>query len=147
MLNRHFTDGKKDKHSKTNKLTKNEELVIKLCKANKFRYGYMKITVLANRSTKINKNTVQRIMQKFNLQCRVKIKKNRKYTHQPMVSDNLLDKNFKASRPLQKLATDITYLPFGTSMKYLSSIIDLYNGEIIAQTISDKQDLDCIKTL
>ena len=30
-------------------------------------------------------------------------------------------------------------------MQYLSSIIDLFNGEIIAQTISDKQDLKCVK--
>ncbi len=134
----------KDEAKLENPLTDNEKLVIKLCKDNKFRYGYRKITAIINKTGKINKNTVQRIMQKFGLQCRVKIKKNRKYIHQPIVVDNLLNKNFKASRPLEKLATDITYLPFGSSMQYLSSIIDLYNGEVIAKTISDKQDLTCV---
>lgn len=35
-------------------------------------------------------------------------------------------------------------MPFGKSILYLSSIIDLYNREIIAYTISDKQDLECV---
>ena len=41
---------------------------------------------------------------------------------------------------MQKLTTDITYLPFGPKRLYLSSIMDLHNGEIIAYTISSKQD-------
>lgn len=40
----------------------------------------------------------------------------------------------------KKLVTDITYLPFGGKMLYLSSILDLYNGEIVAYSIADKQD-------
>ena len=31
---------------------------------------------------------------------------------------------------MQKLTTDITYLPFGPKRLYLSSIMDLHNGEI-----------------
>ncbi|MCD8784901.1 DDE-type integrase/transposase/recombinase, partial [Staphylococcus xylosus] len=38
------------------------------------------------------------------------------------------------------LTTDITYLPFGNSMLYLSSIMDVYNGEIVAYKIDNKQD-------
>ena len=41
---------------------------------------------------------------------------------------------------MKKLTTDITYLPFGPKRLYLSSIMDLHNGEIIAYTISSKQD-------
>ena len=41
---------------------------------------------------------------------------------------------------MQKLTTDITYLPFGPKRLYLSSIMDLYNGEILAYTIGSKQD-------
>lgn len=36
--------------------------------------------------------------------------------------------------------TDITYLRFGHSMLYLSSIMDIYNGKIVAYKIDDKQD-------
>ncbi len=49
-------------------------------------------------------------------------------------------RQFHAEAPLQKLVTDITYLPFGGKMLYFSSIIDLYNGEIVADSIADKQD-------
>ena len=31
---------------------------------------------------------------------------------------------------MEVLTTDITYLPFGHSMLYLSSIMDIYNGEL-----------------
>ena len=41
---------------------------------------------------------------------------------------------------MQKLTTDITYLPFGPKRLYLSSIMDLHNGEILSYTISPKQD-------
>ena len=41
---------------------------------------------------------------------------------------------------MEVLTTDITYLPFGHSMLYLSSIMDIYNGEIVAYKIDNKQD-------
>ena len=40
------------------------------------------------------------------------------------------------------LVTDMTYLYFGNCKLYLSSIMDLYNREIVAYTISDCQDTD-----
>ena len=50
------------------------------------------------------------------------------------------NRNFSADKPIKKLTTDITYLPFGPKRLYLSSIMDLHNGEIIVYTISSKQD-------
>ncbi|WP_436894354.1 DDE-type integrase/transposase/recombinase, partial [Staphylococcus gallinarum] len=44
-----------------------------------------------------------------------------------------------ASQPMKVLTTDITYLPFGNSMLYLSSIMDVYNGEIVAYKIDNNQ--------
>lgn len=115
-----------------------------LCKQNKFRYGYRKISYLVNKTIKVNKNTVQKIMQKNDLNCKVRPKR-RKSTGQPhKIVENIINVDFSATRPLEKLSTDITYLPFGKSMLYLSSIMDLYNREIIAYTISDKQDLQCV---
>ncbi|MDE8094778.1 IS3 family transposase, partial [Erysipelothrix rhusiopathiae] len=52
--------------------------------------------------------------------------------------------DFKSLRPLEKLVTDITYIPYGPKMLYLSTIMDLYNGEIIASTLSDRQNLECV---
>lgn len=94
-------------------LTKLETVVQQIYIANHFRYGYRKITALMNRERQVCKNTIQRIMQKNNWQCRVKIK-NKKRTGQPYhLYDNILQKDFISNEPLKKLVTDITYLPFG----------------------------------
>jgi putative transposase len=115
-----------------------------LCRDNKFRYGYRKITALLNQDIPINHKAVQRVMQKYGWQCRVKVKK-RRQTGQPYhIADNLLKRDFQADQPLQKLVTDITYLPFGQKQLYLSSIQDLFNGEIIAYSIGDCQDTDFV---
>lgn len=117
-----------------------EQRIGVLCKQHKFRYGYRKITALLRKEKLINHKVVQRVMQKYNWQCHVKIKK-RKRTGQPCyVAANILNRNFKVTKPLQKLVTDITYLPFGGKQLYLSSIIDLFNGEVIAYSIVEKQD-------
>ena len=109
-----------------------------LCKLHKYRYGYRKITSIYGEA--ISEETVRKVMQKHDWQCRVKVKK-RKRTGQPAyVAPNLLNRDFSAEAPFQKLVTDITYLPFGQSMMYLSSILDVYNGEIVAQTIGFNQD-------
>lgn len=71
--------------------------------------------------------------------------KKRKQTGQPhYVALNLLERDFVAEAPLQKLVTDITYLPYENKMLYLSSIKDLFNGEIIAHTIADHQDVSLV---
>lgn len=96
--------------------------------------------MIASLSPGISEKTVQRVMQKKGWQCRVKMKK-RKRTGQPAyIAPNIVSRDFTATQPLERLVTDITYLPFGQSMMYLSSIEDLYNGEIVAYTMGSTQD-------
>mgnify|MGYP000041403318 CR=1 FL=1 len=45
---------------------------------------------------------------------------------------------------MDKLFTDITYLYFENCRLYMSSIMDLYNREIVAYTISDFQDTNFV---
>lgn len=107
-----------------------------------YTYGYRKITALINQcyTSPINHKRVQRMMQKHHLNCRVRPKKTTRIGKPYYKTDNLLQRQFKASCPMEVLTTDITYLPFGHSMLYLSSIMDIYNGEIVAYKIDDKQD-------
>ncbi|AVM25118.1 IS3 family transposase [Bacillus pumilus] len=113
-----------------------EKQVGTLCRKHKYRYGYRKITAILKMR--------MRIMQKNQWQCRVKMKKRKKNGQPYAVAVNILDRNFQSDRPLEKLVTDITYLPYGQKPLYLSSILDLYNGEVIAFNIGDKQDTDFI---
>lgn len=133
-------------YSTESDLTDKEELIIELCNRTAFNYGYRMITgILRKDGYAIGKNTVQRIMQRFNLQCRVKPKRQKIYKgKEALVANNILDRNFRAVRPLEKLSTDITYLPWGETNLYLSSIMDLYDGQIIAYTIGGVQDIEFV---
>lgn len=88
----------------------------------------------------MHRNTVQRIMQKHNLQCRVK--KKRKWKAQGesvIVAPNLLERNFIAAAPNEKWVTDITYIQYGSATLYLSTIVDLYNNEVVAYKLYNHQ--------
>jgi putative transposase len=124
------------------------EMQIKeIVERHKFRLGYRTVRAWLKRdyNVKVNRSTVQKIMQKYNWQCRVKPKRKVKLAGEShIVVPNRLERNFMASKPNEKWVTDITYLPFGLSMMYLSSIMDLYNNEIIAYRISLNQDVTLV---
>ncbi|MBM7111260.1 Integrase core domain protein [Brevibacillus laterosporus] len=127
--------------------TELEYLIEQLCLKYHYRFGHRKITALLGRiyNKKVNRKTVQRVMQRKNLQCRVKVKrKTFSSGESKMIVSNKLNREFIALKPNEKWVTDITYLPYGQSMLYLSSIMDLYNNEIIAYRISDRQDVSLV---
>ncbi|PGN55056.1 IS3 family transposase [Priestia megaterium] len=135
---------KQEQSERTKKKKWMEQQIGEQCQKHKFRYGYRKITALLNRTMKINHKFVQRVMQKYGWQCRVKRKKRKQTGQAYQVAENVLNREFQADRPLQKLVTDITYLPFGPKQLYLSSIQDLFNGEIIAYSIGDHQNVEFV---
>ncbi|WP_339561080.1 IS3 family transposase [Pseudomonas sp. EA_65y_Pfl1_P113] len=100
----------------------------------KGRYGYRRITAAVRRAGHlVNHKTVQRLMGELQLKSRVRIKKYRAYRgEEGQVAPNLLKRKFDAKRPNQKWVTDVTEFRVGGQKLYLSPILDLYNGEIIA---------------
>lgn len=100
----------------------------------KGRYGYRRITaVIRQEGNQINHKTVQRLMGELQLKSCVRIKKYRAYKGQlGHVAPNLLDRNFTAQRPNEKWVTDVTEFNISGQKLYLSPIMDLYNGEIVA---------------
>jgi putative transposase len=50
-----------------------------------------------------------------------------------------LNRNFIASKPNEKWVTDITNIQYGSSTLYLSTIMDLYNNEIVAYKLYNHQ--------
>ncbi|WP_411842499.1 IS3 family transposase [Salinicoccus sp. HZC-1] len=123
-------------------LTEVEEAIVALCKKTKYRFGHRKIKTLLKKEYRFDRhrNTIQRIMQKHNLQCRIKPKRKWKSQGESIiVTPNLLQRNFTASAPNQKWVTDITYIQYGSSTMYLSTIMDLFNNEIVAYKMYDHQ--------
>ena len=102
----------------------------------KGRYGYRRITaVLCNSMDEpVNHKCVQRLMQKMGLRALIRAKKRSR--HVLGISDahvpNVLKRDFCASAPNQKWATDVTEFNVSGNKLYLSACMDLYNGEIVA---------------
>ena len=106
---------------------------------NKGRYGYRRITLeLKNRGYKINHKTVQKLMKQLGLISIVRPK--RRYNSYKgtigKVAKNILKRDFKATKPNEKWATDITEFKVHNEKLYLSPIVDLFNGEIVSYNIS-----------
>ena len=122
------------------------ETIELLCMGNHFIYGYRTITRLLKKTygLTVNAKKVYRIMKTNGWLCRTRPKKSPNLGKPYYVTGNKLNRNFQADKLLEKLVTDITYLYFGNCKLYLSSIMDLYNREIIAYTISDCQDTDFV---
>lgn len=100
----------------------------------KGRYGYRRITLaLRNLGRQINHKTVQRQMVLLGLKSLVRPKKYRSYKGEVgHAAPNVLQRQFYAKAPKQKLVTDVTEFSVAGEKLYLSPVMDLFNGEIIA---------------
>lgn len=126
--------GKKDKYLKV----KSE--ITNIFNENQGRYGYRRITMeLINRGITLNHKTVQRLMSVLQLKCMVRQKKYHSYKGEVgKVAPNLIQRNFFAEQPNQKWTTDITEFSLLGNKIYLSPILDMFNGEIVSYSISDR---------
>lgn len=99
----------------------------------KGRYGYRRITFqLRQAGQAVNHKTVQRLMNELGLKSLVRPKKYRSYRGEYAPSPNLLNRQFEAAQPNEKWVTDVTEFKVGGEKLYLSPVMDLYNGEIVA---------------
>lgn len=104
----------------------------------KERYGYRRITLsLRNEGITINHKTVLKIMQQEGLKSDLRTKKYRTYKGNIYKTEpNLLDRNFKTNKPNTKWVTDITEFNIAGKKRFMASIMDLYNREIISYTVA-----------
>ena len=117
---------------------------------NKGRYGYRRITiVLRNKGYVINHKTVQKLMN--NLGFKGKQRKNDKYHSYKgtvgKVADNLLNRNFSAIKPFEKITTDVTQFNVCDEKVYLSPVLDLFNNEIVSYSISTSPNLEQVREM
>ena len=125
---------------KGDKYAEEREAIRTLVAMNKGRYGYRRITIALHKlSIHINYKVVMRIIKEGNLTCKVRLKKYRSYRGtEGKIAPNIIKRNFTATKPDQKWATDITeFHVFGRKI-YLSPILDLYNGKIVSYEISER---------
>ena len=131
-------------HQKQSKLTDKyktiKELIKSIYQKHKGRYGYRRITdELQNKGIIINHKTVFRLMNLLGLKSIIRVKKYKSYKgEQGKIVPNILERNFTATAPNQKWATDITEFSVCGRKLYLSPIIDLFNQEIISYELTER---------
>ena len=131
-------------HQKQSKLPDKYKVVKELIRLiyhkHKGRYGYRRITdELQNQGIIINHKTVLRLMKLLGLKSIIRVKKYKSYKgEQGKIVDNVLERNFQATTPNQKWATDVTEFNVAGNKLYLSPIIDLYNQEIISYELTER---------
>ncbi|ACA35999.1 transposase-like protein%2C ISSpn1 ISSpn3 [Streptococcus pneumoniae] len=113
----------------------------------KGNYGYRRVTLeLRNRGFVVNHKKVQRLMKVLGLTARIRRK--RKYSsYQGEIgkkAENLIQRQFEASRPMEKCYTDVTEfaIPASSQKLYLSPVLDGFNSEIIAYNLSTSPNLE-----
>lgn len=58
---------------------------------------------------------------------------------------NLLDQDFRASRPNEKWVGDITYINTAEGWLYLASILDLYSRRVVGWAMADRMDASLVE--
>ena len=118
----------------------------------KGNYGYRRMTLeLRNRGFVVNHKKVQRLMKVLSLTARIRRK--RKYSsYQGEVgkkADNLIQRQFEATKPMQKCYTDVTEfaIPASSQKLYLSPVLDGFNSEVISYNLSTSPNLVQMKAM
>ena len=103
----------------------------------KGRYGYRRIAKeLKKHDIYHDPKTINRLMNEMGLKCEVRMKTYRSYKgNVGIAAPNILQRDFQANKMNQKWVTDITEFHLFGEKRYLSPVLDLCNGEIIAYSV------------
>ena len=118
----------------------------------KENYGYRRIHLeLRNRGFNVNHKKVQRLMKVLGLMARIR-RKLKYCSHKGDVgkrADNLIQRDFEGTKPMEKCYTDVTEfaIPSSEQKLYLSPVLDGFNSEIIAYNLSRSPNLQQVKTM
>jgi putative transposase len=117
-----------------------KEAIKAIFDSHKGRYGYRRMTAQLRRLGQcVNHKTVQSLMTGMGLKSPVRPKKYRSYRGEAgRTAPDLLQRKFTADRADRKWVTDVTEFSVAGDKPYLSPIMDLYNGEIVACETSQR---------
>ena len=100
---------------------------------------------------RLNHKRVERVMGKFNLHAKIRRKRYPKNYYLALKENsselpgNVLARDFIADKPMQKLVTDITYLPTDEGWVYMAAVMDLWNREIVSYKVSRHMSMELVK--
>ena len=114
--------------------------------SNKSRYGVRRVyQELLNRGYKVKHKRVQRLMHEAGLIG--KRPKEKYHSYKGKVADNLVNRDFSTTAPLQKWTTDVSQFNFSWGKCYISPILDMNTNEIISYDLSTSPNLEQISRM
>ena len=100
---------------------------------------------------RLNHKRVERVMGKFDLHAKIRRRRYPKNYYLALKENsvelpgNVLARDFKSAGPMQKLVTDITYLPTNEGWVYMAAVMDLWNREIVSYRIRLHMNLELVR--
>ena len=133
---RWYCEGPSNRELENQKLTTSIKEVFE---ESKRTYGSPRVTEeLKRRGVNVSKPRVAKLMRLNNLKSKVR-KKYRVTTnsnHIHVISENHLDRNFKPNALNKVWVSDITYIKTDEDWLYLTTVIDLYDRQVIGWSLS-----------
>lgn len=104
---------------------------------------------ILGKSAKVNRKRAHRLMKIAGIHSRLRRRKHPdsyykriKEVQRANMAPNILSRDFSSGRPMEKLVTDVTYIPCADSkFLYLSVLKDLFNNEIVSYTMSTENSV------
>ena len=129
---------------------KNEKLMIEIkeiFEQNKHRYGIRRVhQELINRGWLVNHKRVQRLMHQMGLFGKRPKEKYHSYKGEVgKVANNIINRDFRTTAPLQKWTTDVSQFSFTWGKCYISPILDMNTNEVISYDLSLSPNLEQIR--
>lgn len=126
-----------------------EEKIKEIYDKNKGTYGVRRVyRELQNKGYKINHKKVQRIMHELKLFGKRPKQKYHSYKGQiGKIANNIINRDFKTTKPLQKWTTDISQFNFTWGKCYISPILDMHTNEIISYDLSLNPNIEQINRM
>lgn len=96
----------------------------------------------------ISGKTVLRLMREEGCRCQIRRRRYNSYKGEVgKVAGNVLNREFEADAPMTKLVTDVTEFKVADAKAYLSPVMDLFNNEIVAFSISRRANMDQVSEM
>ncbi len=114
--------------------------VVEAFKTGRGTYGSPRVlSELSDQGFEVGRRRVARLMRQLGLQGVMprKFQVTTDSDHEHSIAQNVLARNFDASRPNEKWAADITYIWTSEGWLYLATVMDLYSRRIVGWSMAD----------
>ena len=111
-------------------------------------YGSTKITRKVNEAADkpVNHKRIERIMKDNSIvsKTKKKYKATTNSNHNLPVAENILNRDFNADTPCQKMVSDITYIPTEEGWLYLAGVMDLCGQKVVGISMDSRMTKELV---